>query len=313
VTPELAALAAVARCKLQAARAAAAAPASSAGGPWAIPDAKRLWLPHVKQLAMEAGEGGARGARLEAGVAYLSDTEFEVGVQGGPRGGGRAGGAGRGGVHSGGAAAPCARVSAPPSLLPKPATPCMSRPAQVTGCSPAGPLRVSHVSLQPDAGAAAPLGAVAGGARVAGDGSASARVSCEVAGRRLVADALMYPHLDEEVLVVWADGHAHEFRWERGGRAGGAGARGALGHRMSAARPRRLTPRRRPAARAVRWEVPSWSKSAVAGATTGAVKTPMPGKLVKLLVAEGQVGGGRGKGCEGDDGAPALRAAPAPR
>ena len=122
VAPELAALAAVARCKLQvgaclarrglggswlggwgagaggrlqarmhrpraraparrqAAAAAAAAPASAAAGPWGIPDAKRLWLPCVKPLAMEAGGGGgATGARLELAVAYLSDSEFEVG------------------------------------------------------------------------------------------------------------------------------------------------------------------------------------------------------------------------------------------
>jgi biotin carboxyl carrier protein len=40
---------------------------------------------------------------------------------------------------------------------------------------------------------------------------------------------------------------------------------------------------------ACRWPVPQWSKDAAVGATTGAVKTPMPGKLIKLLVAEGEV------------------------
>jgi 3-methylcrotonyl-CoA carboxylase alpha subunit len=35
------------------------------------------------------------------------------------------------------------------------------------------------------------------------------------------------------------------------------------------------------------WPVASWSKDAAAGAVTGAVRTPMPGKLVKLLVADG--------------------------
>lgn len=38
--------------------------------------------------------------------------------------------------------------------------------------------------------------------------------------------------------------------------------------------------------------MPSWTKDANVGAATGAVKTPMPGKLVKLLVNEGQVGAG---------------------
>jgi biotin carboxyl carrier protein len=38
----------------------------------------------------------------------------------------------------------------------------------------------------------------------------------------------------------------------------------------------------------LRWDQPSWSKDAEAGATTGQVVTPMPGKVVKVLVANGQ-------------------------
>lgn len=37
-----------------------------------------------------------------------------------------------------------------------------------------------------------------------------------------------------------------------------------------------------------RWDQPSWSKDAKAGAATGQVVTPMPGKVVKVLVANGQ-------------------------
>lgn len=37
-----------------------------------------------------------------------------------------------------------------------------------------------------------------------------------------------------------------------------------------------------------RWEVPRWSKDAAASAAGGEVVTPMPGRLVKLFVAEGQ-------------------------
>ncbi len=82
------------------------------------------------------------------------------------------------------------------------------------------------------------------------DGSASATVGAEVGGRRVAADALLYPHLDEEVLVLWSGGAAHEFRWE----------------------------------------APRWTKDAAAAAgASGAVRTPMPGKLVKVLVAEGEV------------------------
>jgi hypothetical protein len=77
------------------------------------------------------------------------------------------------------------------------------------------------VTLNPDHPApnngAAGFGAVAasgvfGGARVMQDGSAAARVSAQVGGRRLEADALLYPHLEEEVLVIWAGGHSYEFR-----------------------------------------------------------------------------------------------------
>jgi hypothetical protein len=44
------------------------------------------------------------------------------------------------------------------------------------------------------------------------DGSAAARVRAEVGGRRVAADVLLYPHLDEEVLALWSGGHAYEFR-----------------------------------------------------------------------------------------------------
>ncbi|GBF87474.1 hypothetical protein Rsub_00185 [Raphidocelis subcapitata] len=183
---ELAALAAVARCKLQAARAAAATAAAggaAAAGPWAMADAKRLWLPHARPLEMEAGEGGGEAAALA--VTYLSDSEFEV-----------------------------------------------------SGCSPAGPLRVSHVALALEPDAASPPDQTA------------ARVSAQIAGRRVSADALLYSRPSEEVLALWtAAGEAREFRW--------------------------------PVAR--------WSKAAAAGAPAGgAVATPMPGKLIKLLVEEGE-------------------------
>jgi len=80
------------------------------------------------------------------------------------------------------------------------------------------------------------------------DGTVSARVRAEIGGRRVLADALLYPHLDEEVLVIWTAGRSFEFRWE----------------------------------------VPRWTKDAAVGSTFGAIRTPMPGKLVKLLVADGE-------------------------
>jgi hypothetical protein len=183
---------------------------------------------------------------------------------------------------------------------------------QVSGCGPE-PLRVEHVALRPDPPSPAPHGAAAwaaaGGAAVAADGSAAARVEARAGGRRLAADALLYPHLDEEVLVVWADGRAHEFRCARSGGTGARAARappGSAPGRRALGRPRLpkagsplathcvlaapQSARRflRPA-RGRRWEVPRWTKDAAVGATTGAVRTPMPGKLVKVLVSEGQV------------------------
>lgn len=200
VEPELAAVAAVARCKMLAARAAAAAAsapggAGPQGGPWSIPDSKRLWLPRVSHAVIESGEGGGGGGRrFDLSVVWLSDGDFEV-----------------------------------------------------RGCGGSDPtVAVRHAALLSDPGAPArPPGA---GPVVSEDGSVSGRLRAEVGGRLVSADVLLYPHLEEEVMVVWTGGRSHEFRWR----------------------------------------VPSWSKDTTVGATTGAVKTPMPGKLVKLLVEDGQ-------------------------
>ena len=219
---DAAALAAVARCKLQAAAAAADARArrgaAAAAGPWAVADAKRLWVPHVQRVAMETGEaagsggGGGGGAALALDVAQLSEAEFEV------RGGG---GAERG---AGGTA----------------------------------PLRVSHVTLAPDEGAAGSGagggGVVVGGATVRPDGSVAARVTAEVGGRRVAADALLFARgADEDALVLWLGGAAHEFRWPVARWSKAAGAAGAAGAESAA----------------------------------GAVRAPMPGKVVKVLAADG--------------------------
>lgn len=74
------------------------------------------------------------------------------------------------------------------------------------------------------------------------------RLVAEVDGRRMAADVLLYSTAAEEVLTLWLDGQAHEFRWP----------------------------------------IPRWSKDAQAVARHGEVTAPMPGKIVKLLVTEGQ-------------------------
>lgn len=37
-------------------------------------------------------------------------------------------------------------------------------------------------------------------------------MTAQIGGRLVAGDALLYRHLDQEVLVIWAGGHAHEFR-----------------------------------------------------------------------------------------------------
>lgn len=72
-----------------------------------------------------------------------------------------------------------------PSPSPSPSTPQVSLPS-----APA-PVRVAHAVL-----------------------GADGRLTAEVGGRRVTAQALLYRHAGvEEVLVVWLDGLAHEFRW----------------------------------------------------------------------------------------------------
>jgi biotin carboxyl carrier protein len=72
--------------------------------------------------------------------------------------------------------------------------------------------------------------------------------TAEVAGQRLTGQALLHSHAGEQVLSLWLQGRCHEFR-----RA-----------------------------------VPIWSKDAHATASHGQLTSPMPGKVVKLLVAEGE-------------------------
>eukprot|EP00877_Chromochloris_zofingiensis_P010017 jgi/Chrzof1/5269/Cz15g20050.t1 len=73
-------------------------------------------------------------------------------------------------------------------------------------------------------------------------------LAAEVDGQLLRASVLQYSHGNEQVLTLWMDGSSHEFRWE----------------------------------------TPVWSKDASAIATSGAIVTPMPGKVVKVLVNNGQ-------------------------
>ncbi|KAK9817790.1 hypothetical protein WJX72_002185 [[Myrmecia] bisecta] len=76
------------------------------------------------------------------------------------------------------------------------------------------------------------------------------RLSAEVAGQRLKADVMSYQHLDDEVLNLWVGGDCHEFR---------------------AAVPRK------------------WSRTGSAATAAGNVVTPMPGKVIKVLVRDGEV------------------------
>ncbi|KAF6259823.1 carbamoyl-phosphate synthase L chain, ATP binding domain-containing protein, partial [Scenedesmus sp. NREL 46B-D3] len=71
--------------------------------------------------------------------------------------------------------------------------------------------------------------------------------TAEVAGQRLRGQALLHSHAGEQVLSLWLQGRCHEFR-----RA-----------------------------------IPAWSKDANATASHGQLTSPMPGKVVKLLVSEG--------------------------
>eukprot|EP00878_Enallax_costatus_P033239 GHUV01036644.1.p2 GENE.GHUV01036644.1~~GHUV01036644.1.p2 ORF type:complete len:237 (+),score=89.57 GHUV01036644.1:81-713(+) len=71
--------------------------------------------------------------------------------------------------------------------------------------------------------------------------------NAEVAGQRLRGQALLHSHAGEQVLSLWLQGRCHEFR-----RAD-----------------------------------PTWSKDANATASHGQLTSPMPGKVVKLLVSEG--------------------------
>lgn len=73
--------------------------------------------------------------------------------------------------------------------------------------------------------------------------------TAEVAGRRLKGSALLFTHAGEQVLTLWQDGRSYEFRRS----------------------------------------LPTWSKDAHATAAQGQLTSPMPGKVIKLLVAEGQV------------------------
>ncbi|WIA19437.1 hypothetical protein OEZ85_004054 [Tetradesmus obliquus] len=70
--------------------------------------------------------------------------------------------------------------------------------------------------------------------------------SAEVSGQRLAGQALMHSHAGEQVLSLWLQGKCFEFRRS----------------------------------------VPTWSKDANATASHGQLTSPMPGKVVKLLVAE---------------------------
>jgi biotin carboxyl carrier protein len=73
--------------------------------------------------------------------------------------------------------------------------------------------------------------------------------TAEVAGRRLQGSALLFAHAGAQVLTLWQGGKSYEFR-----RA-----------------------------------VPAWSKDAAAPLSAhGALTSPMPGRVIKLLVAEGQ-------------------------
>jgi 3-methylcrotonyl-CoA carboxylase alpha subunit len=71
--------------------------------------------------------------------------------------------------------------------------------------------------------------------------------SAEVAGQRLQGQALLHSHAGEQVLSLWLQGRCHEFRRS----------------------------------------IPTWSKDAHAIASHGQLTSPMPGKVVKLLVSEG--------------------------
>ena len=70
--------------------------------------------------------------------------------------------------------------------------------------------------------------------------------SAEVSGQRLAGQALLHSHAGEQVLSLWLQGRCFEFRRS----------------------------------------VPTWSKDANATASHGQLTSPMPGKVVKLLVAE---------------------------
>eukprot|EP00879_Flechtneria_rotunda_P001862 GHRR01002033.1.p1 GENE.GHRR01002033.1~~GHRR01002033.1.p1 ORF type:complete len:621 (+),score=231.38 GHRR01002033.1:1707-3569(+) len=72
--------------------------------------------------------------------------------------------------------------------------------------------------------------------------------SAEVQGRRMTGQALMHAHAGEQVLTLWLNGRSYEFRKS----------------------------------------IPVWSKDALAAATHGQLTSPMPGKVVKVLIAEGQ-------------------------
>ncbi|KAG1663236.1 hypothetical protein FOA52_004437 [Chlamydomonas sp. UWO 241] len=109
------------------------------------------------------------------------------------------------------------------------------------------------------AGAAVVAPAVAVAVRGAALDVASGRLSAEVDGRRALADVLLHPHGSNDVLCLWLDGCAYELRWRRPVWSTQAGPVSAT-------------------ARA----------GAAGGGGAGEVAAPLPGRVVKVLVTEGQ-------------------------
>lgn len=72
--------------------------------------------------------------------------------------------------------------------------------------------------------------------------------SAEVDGQQLLGNVLMHIHAGEQLLTLWTEGRSYEFR--------------------------------KP--------IPVWSKDAHATAAHGQLTSPMPGKVIKVLVKEGQ-------------------------
>uniref|UniRef100_A0A7S0R532 Uncharacterized protein n=1 Tax=Chlamydomonas leiostraca TaxID=1034604 RepID=A0A7S0R532_9CHLO len=237
------------------------------GGPWGLGDAKRLWHHATFRFAdMALPEGGVQSAAAVAAAAKEAHGHShhghghskEVTVAGSSSGSGSSGG---GGLDVGiTVVSQCdfeVEVAganddhvAPLGSSPS-GTSVKSGSADATsGNSPGRPrFSIRNVKLLPD-GAAVAAGA-AGGRAVAGQ--TGGRVEAEVEGARVRADVLTFTTAggNEGVLCMWTGGAAYEFRWP----------------------------------------IPRWSRdmgaaASVAGAG-GAVTAPMPGRVVKVAVAEG--------------------------